>query len=149
MSEKPRAFARLCQQHPHLLQLHSRAQKLTQLDSLLQAILPDNFVGRCRLVNRDGNQATIIAENAAIASMLRFQTRKICQQLSTQLAEPILEITVKVRPDYRLQPARTRLKNNLALSNDNAQLIEQTAEGISDLRLKAALHRLAKRGPKT
>ncbi|HET8806778.1 MAG TPA: DciA family protein [Methylophaga sp.] len=148
MSNKPRAFAKLCQQHPHLLQLHSRAQKLTQLDSLLQAILPDNFAGRCRLVNRDGSEATIIAENAAIASMLRFQTHKICQQLSTQLAEPILKITVKVRPDYRLQPARARLKNTLALSNDNAQLIKQTAEGISDLRLKAALNKLAKRGKK-
>ncbi len=149
MSNKPRAFAKLCQQHPHLLQLHSRVQKLTQLDSLLQAILPNNFAGRCRLVNRNGTEATIIAESAAIASLLRFQTRKICQQLSTQLADPILKITVKVRPDHRLEPARARLKNSLALSNDNAQLIEQTAEGISDLQLKAALHRLAKRGGKT
>ena len=39
MSDKPRAFARLCQQHPHLLQLHSRAQKLTQLDILLRKLL--------------------------------------------------------------------------------------------------------------
>lgn len=149
MSNKPRAFAKLCQQHPHLLQLHSRTQKLTQLDTLLQAILPNNFTGRCRLVNRDGTEATIIAESAAIASLLRFQTRKICQQLSTQLTDPILKITVKVRPDHRLQPARARLKNTLALSNDNAQLIEQTAEGISDLQLKAALNRLAKRGGKS
>lgn len=149
MSDKPRAFARLCQQHPHLLQLHSRAQKLTQLDILLQAILPSNFAGRCRLVNREGSEATIIAENAAIASLLRFQTRKICQQLSNQLAEPISKIIVKVRPDHQLQPARARLKNTLNLSDDNARLIKQTAEGISDGQLKAALSRLAKRGGKS
>lgn len=149
MSDKPRAFARLCQQHPHLLQLHSRAQKLTQLDILLQAILPSNFAGRCRLVNREGSEATIIAENAAIASLLRFQTRKICQQLSNQLDEPVSKITVKVRPDYQLQPARARLQHTLSLSDDNARLIKQTAEGISDLQLKAALSRLAKRGGKS
>lgn len=149
MSDKPRAFARLCQQHPHLLQLHSRAQKLTQLDILLQAILPSNFAGRCRLVNREGSEATIIAENAAIASLLRFQTRKICQQLSNQLDEPVSKITVKVRPDYQLQPARARLQHTLNLSDDNARLIKQTAEGISDLQLKAALSRLAKRGGKS
>ena len=149
MSDKPRAFARLCQQHPHLLQLHSRAQKLTQLDLLLQAILPSNFAGRCRLVNREGSEATIIAENAAIASLLRFQTRKICQQLSNQLDEPVSKITVKVRPDYQLQPARARLQHTLNLSDDNARLIKQTAEGISDLQLKAALSRLAKRGGKS
>lgn len=149
MSDKPRAFARLCQQHPHLLQLHSRAQKLTQLDILLQAILPSNFAGRCRLVNREGSEATIIAENAAIASLLRFQTRKICQQLSNQLAEPVSKITVKVRPNYQLQPARARLQPTLSLSDDNARLIKQTAEGISDLQLKAALSRLAKRGGKS
>lgn len=148
MSDKPRAFARLCQQHPHLLQLHSRAQKLTQLDILLQAILPSNFAGRCRLVNREGSEATIIAENAAIASLLRFQTRKICQQLSNQLDEPVSKITVKVRPDYQLQPARARLQHTLSLSDENARLIKQTAEGISDLQLKAALSRLAKRGGK-
>ena len=149
MSDKPRAFARLCQQHPHLLQLHSRAQKLTQLDILLQAILPSNFAGRCRLVNREGSEATIIAENAAIASLLRFQTRKICQQLSNQLDEPVSKITVKVRPDYQLQPARARLQHTLSLSDENARLIKQTAEGISDLQLKAALSRLAKRGGKS
>ncbi len=149
MSDKPRAFARLCQQHPHLLQLHSRAQKLTQLDILLQAILPSNFAGRCRLVNREGSEATIIAENAAIASLLRFQTRKICQQLSNQLVEPVSKITVKVRPNYQLQPARARLQHTLSLSDDNARLIKQTAEGISDLQLKAALSRLAKRGGKS
>ena len=149
MSDKPRAFARLCQQHPHLLQLHSRAQKLTQLDILLQAILPSNFAGRCRLENREGSEATIIAENAAIASLLRFQTRKICQQLSNQLAEPVSKITVKVRPNYQLQPARARLQPTLSLSDDNARLIKQTAEGISDLQLKAALSRLAKRGGKS
>ncbi|MCX4190329.1 DciA family protein [Methylophaga sp. OBS3] len=148
MSDKPRAFAKLCQQHPRLLQLNSRAQKLTQLDSLLQAILPSNFAGRCRLVNRDGDEATIIAENAAIASLLRFQSRKICQQLSTQLTEPVKKVNVKVRPEHQLQPARPRLKHQLALSQDSAQIIEQTAEGISDLNLRAALQRLAKRSNK-
>lgn len=145
MSDQPRAFAKLCKQHPRLLQLQSRAQQLTQLDSILQAILPDNFVGRCRLVNCVGSEAIIIAENAAIATLLRFQSHKICQQLSKQITDPILKIRVKVHPDFALQPARSRLKNTLSLSNDNAHLIEQTAKSISDLRLRTALQRLAKR----
>ncbi|AFJ02030.1 hypothetical protein Q7C_861 [Methylophaga frappieri] len=149
MSEKPRLLSALFQHHPHLLQLHSRAQKLTQLDYHMQAILPANFAGRCRLVNRDLDHIMVIADTAAIASLLRFQSRKICQHLSDQLHQQISKMTVKVRPDFATLPARPRLKNQLKLTHEHVSLLEQTAEQISDIKLKTALFRLAKRGSKT
>jgi hypothetical protein len=145
MSYKPRRLASVCQQHPHLQQLNSRAQKLTQLDLILQAILPSQFVGRCSLVKLQQQQLTLLVESAALASLIRFQSAKICQHFSSQLAQPVNRLNVIVRPNFAALQPRQKLKAPAALSENNAQLIKQTAEAMDNLPLKNALTRLSSR----
>lgn len=144
MSNKPLHFATVCQTNQHLQQMSKRAQKLTQLNSILQEILPSQFAGHCQLANMQDNKIIIHTENAAIASLLRFHSKTISKTFSSQLDVQINRVEVKVKPNYSAEkPARS---NEIDLSKNNAALIAQTAAAMDDGQLKTALHKLAKRG---
>lgn len=144
MSNKPLHFSTVCQANQQLQQISKRAQKLTQLNSILQEILPSQFAGRCQLANMKDNKIIIHTENAAIASLLRFHSATICKTFSSQLAVQIDRVEVKVKPHHQSkQPVKS---NMIDMSNNNAALIAQTAAGLDDGQLKTALHKLAKRG---
>lgn len=144
MSNKPLHFTTVCQTNQHLQQMSKRAQKLTQLNSILQEILPSQFAGHCQLANMKDGKIIIHTENAAIASLLRFHSATICKTFSSQLVEKIVRVEVKVKPNYPSQ--RSAKSNIIDMSNNNAALIAQTAAGLDDGQLKTALHKLAKRG---
>lgn len=145
MSNKPLHFATVCQSNQHLQQMSKRAQKLTHLNNILQEALPPQFVGHCQLANVKDNKIIIHTENAAIASLLRFHSATICKTLSSQLAESIVRIDVKVKPSTP-PPQRPTTSKIIDLSNSNTALITQTAAGLDDGQLKTALEKLAKRG---
>ncbi|MDO8827052.1 DUF721 domain-containing protein [Methylophaga sp.] len=144
MSNKPLHFATVCQSNQQLQQIAKRAQKLTQLNSILQEILPSQFAGHCQLANLNDNKIIIHTESAAIASLLRFHSATICKTLSNQLAVKIDRVEVKVKPGHSAQ--KLPRSNTIDMSNNNAALIAQTAAGLDDGQLKTALHKLAKRG---
>lgn len=144
MSNKPLHFATVCQNNQQLQQITKRAQKLTQLNSILQEILPSQFAGHCQLANLNENKIVIHTESAAIASLLRFHSATICKTLSNQLAVKIDRIEVKVKLGQSAQESPR--SNMIDMSNNNAALIAQTAAGLDDGQLKTALHKLAKRG---
>ncbi|HCC82743.1 MAG TPA: hypothetical protein DEQ25_16395 [Methylophaga sp.] len=144
MSNKPFHFSTVCQANQQLQQISKRAQKLTQLNSILQEILPSQFAGHCQLANMKDNKIIIHTENAAIASLLRFHSATICKTFSSELSTQIERVEVKVKPQH---PTEKSAKSNMIdMSNNNAALIAQTAAGLDDGQLKAALHKLAKRG---
>jgi len=101
MSNKPLHFTTVCQSNLLLQQMSKRAQKLTQLNSILQEILPPQFAGHCQLANMKDQKIVIHTENAAIASLLRFHSATICKTFSSQLAEKIVRVDVKVKPIIR------------------------------------------------
>lgn len=144
MSNKPLHFSTVCQANQQLQQISKRAQKLTQLNSILQEILPSQFAGHCQLANMKDNKIIIHTENAAIASLLRFHSATICKTFSSELSTQIERVEVKVKPQH---PTEKSAKSNMIdMSNNNATLIAQTAAGLDDGQLKTALHKLAKRG---
>ncbi len=144
MSNKPLHFSTVCQANQQLQQISKRAQKLTQLNSILQEILPSQFAGHCQLANIKDNKIIIHTENAAIASLLRFHSATICKTFSSELSTQIERVEVKVKPQH---PTEKSAKSNMIdMSNNNAALIAQTAAGLDDGQLKTALHKLAKRG---
>ncbi|MAL50325.1 MULTISPECIES: DciA family protein [unclassified Methylophaga] len=144
MSNKPLHFSTVCQANQQLQQISKRAQKLTQLNSILQEILPSQFAGHCQLANMKDNKIIIHTENAAIASLLRFHSATICKTFSSELSTQIERVEVKVKPQH---PTEKSAKSNMIdMSNNNAALIAQTAAGLDDGQLKTALHKLAKRG---
>lgn len=144
MSNKPLHFATVCQSNQQLQQITKRAQKLTQLNSILQEILPSQFAGHCQLANLNDNKIIIHTESAAIASLLRFHSATICKTLSNQLAVKIDRVEVKVKPGQSAQ--KSTRSNTIDMSDNNAALIAQTAAALDDGQLKTALHKLAKRG---
>ncbi|MCB2428126.1 DUF721 domain-containing protein [Methylophaga pinxianii] len=144
MSNKPLHFTTVCKSNLLLQQMSKRAQKLTQLNSILQEILPPQFAGHCQLANMKDQKIVIHTENAAIASLLRFHSATICKTFSSQLAEKIVRVDVKVKPNHPRPPSTQ--SNIIDMSHNNAALIEQTAAGLDDGQLKTALRRLAKRG---
>lgn len=144
MSNKPLHFSTVCQANQQLQQISKRAQKLTQLNSILQEILPSQFAGHCQLANMKDNKIIIHTENAAIASLLRFHSATICKTFSSELSAQIERVEVKVKPQHPTdKPAKS---NMIDMSNNNAALIAQTAAGLDDGQLKTALYKLAKRG---
>mgnify|MGYP003113448738 FL=1 len=144
MSNKPLHFSTVCQANQQLQQISKRAQKLTQLNSILQEILPSQFAGHCQLANMKDNKIIIHTENAAIASLFRFHSATICKTFSSELSTQIERVEVKVKPQH---PTEKSAKSNMIdMSNNNAALIAQTAAGLDDGQLKTALHKLAKRG---
>jgi hypothetical protein len=144
MSNKPLHFSTVCQANQQLQQISKRAQKLTQLNSILQEILPSQFAGHCQLANMKDNKIIIHTENAAVASLLRFHSATICKTFSSELSAQIERVEVKVKPQHTTgKPAKS---NMIDMSNNNAALIAQTAAGLDDGQLKTALHKLAKRG---
>ena len=62
MSNKPLHFSTICQANQQLQQISKRAQKLTQLNSILQEILPSQFAGHCQLANMKDNKIIIHTE---------------------------------------------------------------------------------------
>jgi len=144
MSNKPLHFATVCQTNQQLQEMAKRAQKLTQLNSILQEILPSQFAGHCQLANMKDNKIIIHTESAAIASLLRFHSATICKTFSSQLNVRIERVEARVKPNHHSQPpARSNMTD---MSDSNAALIDQTAAGLDDGQLKTALHKLAKRG---
>ena len=144
MSNKPLHFSTVCQANQQLQQITKRAQKLAQLNSILQEIFPSQFAGHCQLANMKDNKIIIHTENAAIASLLRFHSATICKTFSSELSTQIERVEVKVKPQH---PTEKSAKSNMIdMSNNNAALIAQTAAGLDDGQLKTALHKLAKRG---
>ncbi len=113
-----------------------------QLQRRLRDLLPSPLAEHCRIANARGRTIIVYVDSAAWATQLRF--------LSDQLAKALLgegggRLQVRVQPLSR-PSARRRGRPPLRLSPDNARLLEETAEAVSDEALGRALRRLARRG---
>ena len=119
---------------------HSEA--LMQLQRRLRDLLPSPLAEHCRIANARGRTIIVYVDSAAWATQLRF--------LSDQLAKALLgegggRVQVRVQPPSRPSTRRAG-RPALRLSPDNARLLQETAEAVSDEALGRALRRLARRG---
>ena len=109
----------------------------------IRATLPHPLDLHCLAVVRDENRLLLYSDTSAWASRLRYITRNLGNQLRQQGLN-VGKVTVRVSVGNRpKQPKRHSVRR---LSPDNAALIKQTAEGISDPNLSAALLRLSRHG---
>ncbi len=119
---------------------HSEA--LMQLQRRLRDLLPSPLAEHCHVANARGRTIIVYVDSAAWATQLRF--------LSDQLAKALLgdsggRLQVRVKPSSR-SPSRRPGRPPLRLSPDNARLLQEAAETVSDEALGQALRRLARRG---
>ena len=128
---------------PELLE-HGRL--LARLNRILAKALPPPLDAHCQVLNLRGQTLTLGVDGPLWASRLRYQTRTLLQQLAQVESVTVCTIQVMILPEKGKQEGKP--KRNSRLSFDNARLLQQTANGLKDERLRAALLRVASRGEK-
>jgi hypothetical protein len=126
--------------------LFSAAQRLTQLQRLLESQLQPAAREHCHLASWREGCLLLIVTDGHWATRLRYQQKRLQRQLQ-QLDEfaGLQRILFKVQPPSGQVRAPER---SIVLSNCAAESIQTTADGISDPNLRAALERLASHGKK-
>ncbi|MEH6484983.1 MULTISPECIES: DUF721 domain-containing protein [Pseudomonas] len=137
-----KATSALLREVKPLKALFHQAQKLDQLQQLVESQLQPAAREHCHIASwRDGCLLLIVTDGHW-ATRLRYQQRRLLKQLQALEAFATLtKIHFKVQPPTaeRRVPGRT-----FCLSASAAENIQQTADSISDPKLRAALERLAK-----
>ena len=146
MSNKPEPVSTVCSKNNQLSRLAKRARYLSQLNYILQQVMPPQFSAHCQLANINEQTLIVHTDNASYASLLRFQANTLCKALSEHLPQPVTKLDVKVRP--KDAPIRTHTESTISLPKDAADALEQTAEIMEEGPLKSALQRLAQRRAK-
>lgn len=137
-----RAPAALLREAKPLKALFNQAQRLDQLQRLLESQLQPAAREHCHLASWREGCLLLIVTDGHWATRLRYQQRRLLRQLQAcEEFATLTKILFKVQPStaQRRAPGRT-----IGLSADAAEHIQATAEGIADPKLRAALERLAK-----
>lgn len=143
MAKKPQPITTICDSSSQLKYLSERTDKLKQLDSVFQKLLPKQLYGHCRLANITMNSLIVQTDSAQFASLLRFDAPRICKLMSEHLTKSISHMKVTVNADLRT--VKPKEKYSKVLSASAADTLHQAAESMDDGELKMALNRLAKR----
>ena len=119
--------------------------KLAQQDSFLRRVrdlLEPPLAHHCTGAILHGAVLTLLVESPVWASRLRYLAPQLHKQLSRQ-GIALQRINIKIALQGHT-PAQRKHPRARPLSLQNAQLLQSTAEGMSDDKLKAALLRLSR-----
>lgn len=124
-----------------LQSLFSEAQRLSQLQQLLDAQLEPAAREHCKVAAWREGILLLIVSDGQWATRLRYREKRLLKQLG-ELAgfSGLQRISFKVRPPASAPPGSNR---QVSLSPTAARSIKASAESISDPQLRAALERLA------
>lgn len=129
--------------------LISRVKRIAELDPVIKAELSSPLRDHCRVANIRNGKVVIQADNPVWGSKLRFE---IIPLLATLRKQPrfagLAGIDFFVAPfavTEAIQPSTTEGKKHTPISTDHRQLLLDTAEKVSDPKLKAVLQAIAAR----
>ena len=117
---------------------------LDKLAANVQELLPSSLKEHCRVLSVRGSVLVLAADSPVWAARLRFHSPELVKQLEHTQTVKLRTVQVRVRPVDK-PPATVKRQNKPHLSAVNSLALEQTARGVSDPGLKAALLRLARR----
>ncbi|MBA1202451.1 DUF721 domain-containing protein [Pseudomonas capeferrum] len=144
MAYKPspaRPPADLLRQNRPLKLLLNKAQRLAHLQRLLESQLQPAARAHCHVASWREGTLQLVVTDGHWATRLRYQQKRLQRQLQALEAFANLRrILFKVQPSLTPAP---RPGHVIELSSDAAESIRQSAEGITDPRLREALVRLA------
>jgi len=104
--------------------------------------LPDEVAPHCVGATLDGRELRLLADSAGWATRLRYLARDLTRRLRADgLGVAAVEVRV-LPPDARTERAPRR---SVRPSGDAATCVEQTAGGVEDPALRAALQSLGRR----
>ena len=125
--------------------LRQLGDALAARDALLQRVrhaLPDEVAPHCVGATLDGQELRLLADSAGWATRLRYLARELTRRLRADgLGVAAVEVRV-LPPDARTERAPRR---SVRPSGDAATCVEQTAGGVEDPALRAALQSLGRR----
>ena len=139
-----RAPAVLLREARPLQALFSQAQRLAQLQRLVESQLQPAAREHCHVASWREGTLLLIVTDGHWATRLRYQQKRLLRQLQMMEAfSSLTRINFRVQPVAGVAPAAG---HPMDISTRSAQNIHATAEGITDPKLKAALERLARHG---
>ncbi|MCQ0165904.1 DUF721 domain-containing protein [Pseudomonas sp. S12(2018)] len=139
-----RAPAVLLREARPLKALFSQAQRLAQLQRLVESQLQPAAREHCHVASWREGTLLLIVTDGHWATRLRYQQKRLLRQLQMMEAfSSLTRINFRVQPMAGVAPAAG---HPMDISTRSAQNIHATAEGITDPKLKAALERLARHG---
>ncbi|MGJ7514805.1 DUF721 domain-containing protein [Pseudomonas baetica] len=143
-----RAPAVLLREAKPLKAILGHAQRLGHLQRLLESQLQPAAREHCHVASWREGSLLLIVTDGHWATRLRYQQKRLQRQL--QMFDEFANLT---RILFKVQPPtvqRGATGHTMDLSNNAAETIQATADGISDPNLRAALERLAAHArPKT
>lgn len=135
------APATLLREAKPLKALFDEAQRLDRLQRLVESQLQPAAREHCHVASWRNGCLLLIVTDGHWATRLRYQQRRLLRQL--QMLEGFATLTKIL---FKVQPrsgASRGAGRTIHLSENAAQGIQASAEGIRDPRLRAALERLA------
>lgn len=139
-AQSPIPLMRRTRSLQHLL---DQTQRLDRLQCLLESQLQPAAREHCRVAAWNNGCLLLIISNSHWATRLRYQQRRLQSKLATiEEFANISKICFKVQPSTN---GDNDPDQGFTLSTDASNTLKETARGISDPKLKAALERLASR----
>jgi hypothetical protein len=130
-----------------LLHLFQKLDQLKELNRIFAQYAEPGIVAHCKIANLQNNCLIVIVDNGNWATQLRFHIPNLIVQMRQHtVLQNLKAICCKTRPDPALvKPQKKRQRSMVRISASTATLIEQSAEGISDTKLRNILERIAKK----
>jgi hypothetical protein len=130
----PQTFTEHMRRTSHLSFFLQEAKRRSQETAAWQRLLPDALRDRVYM-SRQGDCLTLIADNNAVAQMLRFHKPRLlaasgCSRLRIQIETELLPPSIARKVERKPSPV-------------SAQLLHAAAEDVTHKPLKEALKRLA------
>ena len=120
------------------------ASALEKIAAIVHDLLPSPLKEHCRVLSVRGAALVLAADSPVWAARLRFHSPGLVKQMDHIKTVKLRTVQVRVRP-VDTPPEVVRRRNKPHLSTANSLALEQTARGVTDPGLKAALLRLARR----
>lgn len=139
-----RAPAVLLREARPLKAIFSHAQRLAHLQRLLESQLQPAARAHCHVASWREGTLLLVVTDGHWATRLRYQQKRLQRQLvAFKEFANLTRLQLKVQPATVHQAPMGQARD---LSYSAAETITETADGISDPKLKAALERLAAHG---
>ena len=125
-----------------LARLLAHADRLTQLNRIIQTYLPPHFQGHIRLAVLESDGWIIHADSAAWTTRLRYALPNLQRQLTDHLKAEVPRLKVRTKPIIE-HTQRKRQPRRMTVTGESASVLEGAARSLGDTRLSSAMMRLA------
>jgi len=128
------------------LRFRKKALELSRLSRAVKISLPNDCHDHMEIADIRDNQLIILTDSPVWQTRLRMYSQTILEALHQHAGIKLNRVTLRLTPQKRVIEEKPPVFRTL--SEDSAKLIEQTANGVSDPDLQAALLQLSRKRKK-